>query len=79
MKIVYFYQYFTTPKGSWSTRVYDFTKNWVEKGHDVTVITSIYSKSDLKSTKLIETQIIDGIKLKVINVKIDNRQPKCCC
>lgn len=76
MKIVYFYQYFTTPKGSWSTRVYDFAKNWVEEGHDVTVVTSIYAKSDLTSKKIIETQIIDGIKLKVINVKIDNRQPK---
>lgn len=75
MKIVYFYQYFTTPKGSWSTRVYEFTKKWVENGHEVTVVTSIYSKSDLRAEKLVENQIIDGIKLKVINVVIDNKQP----
>lgn len=74
MKIVYFYQYFSTPKGSWGTRVYEFTKRWVELGHDVTVVTSVYSKSDLKATKFIENQEIDGIKLKVINVNIDNRQ-----
>ena len=76
MKIVYFYQNFSTPKGSWSTRVYDFTKKWVEEGHDVTVVTSVYQKSDIKAEKFIEDQIIDGIKLKVINIAIDNRQNK---
>jgi len=75
MTIVYFYQYFTTPKGSWSTRVYEFTKNWVEQGHEVTVVTSVYSKSDLKATRFIENQNIDGIKLKIINIQIDNKQP----
>jgi len=75
MRIVYFYQYFTTPKGSWSTRVYEFTKYWVEQGHDVSVVTSIYSKSDLKASKFLESQTIDGIKLKIINIRIDNKQP----
>ncbi|MBN7812914.1 glycosyltransferase family 4 protein [Algoriphagus sp. H41] len=75
MKIVYFYQYFSTPKGSWGTRVYEFAKEWVEQGHDVTVVTSVYSKSDLKAEKLLEDQVHEGIKLKVINVRIDNKQP----
>ena len=75
MKILYFYQYFSTPKGSWGTRVYEFAKEWVEKGHEVTVVTSIYSKSDLKATKLIEDQDFEGIKVKVLNVIIDNKQP----
>lgn len=74
MRIVYFYQYFSTPKGSWGTRVYEFTKRWVEMGHDVTVVTSVYSKSDIQASKFIEDQVVDGIKLKVINVNIDNRQ-----
>lgn len=74
MKIAYFYQYFTTPKGSYGTRVYEFTKEWVEKGHDVTIITSIYSKSDLEATAFIENQVIDGINVKIINVRIDNKQ-----
>lgn len=74
MRIVYFYQYFTTPKGSYGTRVYEFTKKWVEMGHDVTVVTSVYTKSDIKATKFLETQIIDGIRLKIINIKIDNKQ-----
>lgn len=76
MKIVYFYQYFSTSEGAWGTRVYEFTKRWVEQGHQVTVVTSIYSKSDLKrSGWLVESKVVDGIRLKVINVIIDNRQP----
>lgn len=76
MKIIYFYQYFSTPKGSWGTRVYEFCKNWVEAGHDVTVVSSIYSKSDLTATKFVEDQVFDGIKVKVLNIKIDNKQTK---
>jgi glycosyltransferase involved in cell wall biosynthesis len=75
VKILIFYQYFTTPKGSWGTRIYEFSKEWVKKGHEVTVVTSIYSKSDLKAAKFIENQIFEGIKVKVLNIKIDNKQP----
>lgn len=74
MKIVYFYQYFSTPKGSWGTRVYEFAREWVKAGHQVTVISSIYSKSDIKATKLIEDQYFEGIHVKVLNVLIDNKQ-----
>lgn len=74
MKIVYFYQYFSTSKGSWGTRVYEFAKEWVDEGHEVTVVSSIYSKSDLTAKKLIEDQYYDGIHVKVINIKIDNKQ-----
>lgn len=74
MKIVYFYQYFSTPKGSWGTRVYEFAKEWVKKGHEVTVVSSVYSKSDLSATKLIEDQYFEGIHVKVLNVRIDNKQ-----
>jgi glycosyltransferase involved in cell wall biosynthesis len=74
MTILYFYQYFTTPKGSYGTRVYEFSKQWVKRGHNVIVVTSVYSKSDIKASKFLETQIIDGITLKIINVKIDNKE-----
>lgn len=75
MKILYFYQYFATSKGSWGTRVHEFTREWVKKGHQVTVVTSVYSKSDISSSKFIDTQYFDGVKVIIINVKIDNRQP----
>ncbi len=74
MKILYFYQYFSTSNGSWGTRVHEFTREWVKNGHEVIVITSIYSKSDLKSEKLFDTQIIDNVKVKIINLKVDNKQ-----
>lgn len=74
MKILYFYQYFTTSKGSYGTRVHEFTREWVKKGHQVTVVTSVYSKSDISSSKFIETQYFDGVKVIIINVRIDNRQ-----
>ena len=74
MKILIFYQYFTTPKGAWGTRIYEFANKWVEEGHDVTVVSSIYSKSDLKTEKFVEEQYFNGIKVKVLNIKIDNKQ-----
>lgn len=74
MRILYFYQYFSTPKGSWGTRVYEFGKEWVAKGHKVTVVTSIYSKSDLKATKFIEKQNIEGIEVIILNIRVDNKQ-----
>lgn len=74
MTILYFYQYFSTSNGSWGTRVHEFTREWAKNGHEVIVVTSIYSKSDLKSDKLFETQIIDNVKVKILNLKVDNKQ-----
>lgn len=75
MKILYFYQYFSTPKGSWGTRVYEFAKRWVRAGHEVVVVTSVYYKSDIKATKLVETKNYDGIQVKILNIQISNKQP----
>ncbi|OOG74587.1 glycosyltransferase family 4 protein [Algoriphagus sp. A40] len=75
MKILYFYQYYATPKGSWGTRVHEFAQEWVRQGHQVQVVTSIYSKSDLKAQKFIEHQQFEGVDVTVINVRIDNKQP----
>ncbi|MDA7566602.1 glycosyltransferase family 4 protein [Flavobacteriaceae bacterium] len=73
MKIIYFYQFFTTPKGSYGTRVYEFTKDWVELGHQVTVVTSVFYKSDIKANGLIDIQYINGVKLIIINIKTSNK------
>ena len=74
MRIFYFYQYFTTPEGSWSTRVHDFTREWVARGHNVTVVTAVYAKSDLRPIRFIDTQTFNGVTVKIINVRIDNKQ-----
>lgn len=73
MKITYLYQYFGTPKGSWSTRVYEMCKIWIEQGVEVTVITSPYDKSDIVANKLISKMSVDGINLIVINAGDSNR------
>lgn len=73
MKILYFYQYFTTPSGSWSTRVYEFTKRWVAAGHHVTVVTSVYDKSDLRPRKKLDRLDVEGIDVRVINVGLSNK------
>ena len=67
MKITYLYQYFGTPKGSWSTRVYELTRRWVKNGVEVTVITAPYDKSDIKSKGFIHSKLVKGVKVIVIN------------
>ena len=73
MKITYLYQYFGTPKGSWSTRVYELSRRWVQAGHDVTVITAPYEKSDTRANGFVSEQWVDGIRLVVIDSGDDNR------
>ena len=73
MRILYFYQYFTTPKGSWGTRAYEFARRWVDAGHDVLVITSVYDKSDLQVGGLTGISRVDGIDVRVINVGLSNK------
>ncbi len=73
MKITYLYQYFGTPKGSWSTRVYELCKIWVDQGAKITVITSPYDKSDIQVDKLITKREIDGINLIIIDAGDSNR------
>lgn len=73
MQILIFYQYFGTPRGKWSTRMYEITRRWVKQGHQVTVVTSPYEKSDIRAKKFIERQNINGIDLIVINSADSNR------
>jgi glycosyltransferase involved in cell wall biosynthesis len=76
MNIIYVYQYFGTPAGQWSTRVYEFTRRWVAQGHSVTVLTSPYDKSDIVAQKFIEKQFVDGVELIVINLGDNNQFSK---
>lgn len=73
MKIVFFYQYFGTPKGSWSTRVYEMTRRWVAAGHSVTIITAPYEKSDVKAKSFLQCVKIEGIDVIIVNTADSNR------
>ncbi len=68
MRILYFYQYFTTPKGAYSTRAYEFARRWVKEGHDVTVVTTVYDQSDLEPQGLLRRMEIDGIDIRLLGV-----------
>ena len=72
MKVLYFYQYFGTSKGSWSNRVYEFAKRWVQKGDSVTVVTSVYDRSDLQPTRFLSHLDVEGIDVRIINVRLSN-------
>lgn len=73
MNILYLYQYFGTPNGGWSTRVYEMCKRWVQQGNNVTVLTTPYDKSDIRATKFIEHQHYDGIHVIVVNLVQSNK------
>lgn len=75
MKILYFYQYFTTPKGAWSTRAYEFARRWAAAGDEVTVVTSVYYKSDLQPDSFVTERTVDGIRVIILNIPVSNQQP----
>jgi glycosyltransferase involved in cell wall biosynthesis len=73
MKIVYFYQYFTVPQGSYSTRVYEFARRWVKAGDSVTVVTSVYDKSGIKPKNFLSRFDVEGIDVRMINIRLSNK------
>ncbi len=73
MKILYFYQYFTTPQGSYSTRMYELGRRWVAQGHEVTVITSVYDKSGITPTERIQRMNFEGIDVRMVNIRLSNK------
>lgn len=77
MNIVYFYQYFGTSKGGWSTRVYEMSKRWVQQGHKVTVVTTPYYKSDIPAGSGLSYRLnIEGIEVIVLNFTQSNKVTK---
>lgn len=75
MHILYIHQHFTTNAGASGTRSYDYARYLVRAGHKVTVITGVYALGPFgKNIRgLIETRIIDGIRVVIVNVPYDNR------
>lgn len=73
MRILYVHANFATPRGSWGTRAYDFARCWMARGHQVTVVTGAYDRSDLRPTGLTSTVVVDGIEVRALNVRFSNR------
>jgi glycosyltransferase involved in cell wall biosynthesis len=73
VRVLYFNQYFTTPKGSYGTRAYEFTRRWVRAGDCVTVVTSLYDKSDLRPERWISKLLVDGVEVRILKIGLSNR------
>ena len=77
MNIIYVHEHFSTARGRTGTRSYDFARHLVARGHRVTVVTGVYGPSDLADLplkRLVTRQNLDGIDLRIINIRHDNRQ-----
>ncbi|MBL4847118.1 MAG: glycosyltransferase family 4 protein [Planctomycetes bacterium] len=74
--VLVFYQYFSTPKGSWGTRYYEFGRRWAAAGHKVTIVTAVYDKSDLEGRGVVSRQQIEGMEIVVVNVKLSQKHSK---
>jgi len=72
MRILYIHQYFQTRQGSGGTRSYEFARRWVRNGHQVTVITGVTARSDLKCSERISRLNMDGIEVLALNSKYSN-------
>lgn len=68
MKILYIHQYFKTPDEPGGTRSYWISKKFIEKGHEVIMLTS---KNNMNKTQ--ENIHVDGIDVIYLNVNYDQR------
>lgn len=74
MRILYCHQFFATRDSSLGLiRSYEFSRRWVEQGHEVTVITSASRLPAGYSEKLFTDGEIDGIRIRSVRVGYDNR------
>ncbi|KTC81427.1 glycosyltransferase family 4 protein [Legionella brunensis] len=67
MKVLYFHQHFSTPKGTTGIRSYEMSRQLIERGHQVTIVCGSYGEAN---TGLIDSfrngqrrGIVDGIEI----------------
>ena len=46
MKVLYFHQHFSTPRGATGTRSYEMARRLLERGHQVTMVCGTYAGGD---------------------------------
>lgn len=73
MRVLYFYQYFTIPKGTYSTRIYEYARRWIKAGDQVTIVTGVYEKSGIQPSDFISRMEIEGIDVRIVNIGISNK------
>lgn len=79
MKVLYFHQHFSTPKGGTGTRSYEFSKALIQKGHEVVMVCGSFDvgNTGLNGSFLDGRRegIVDGIKVIEMEMPYSNRQP----
>ena len=77
MKVLYFHQHFTTPDGSGGTRSYEFAKNLISKGHEVTMVCGSYQGGTTGLTsefkKNSRSGYVQGIRVIELNIPYSNK------
>jgi glycosyltransferase involved in cell wall biosynthesis len=73
MKILYLHQYFVPPDAPGGTRSYEFARRLVQRGHQVTMVTSnAMMKNGFADPDRITRRQLDGIDLVILPVRYGN-------
>ena len=73
MKVLYFHQHFSTPKGATGTRSYEFARALIESGHQVTMVCGSYALGNTEGTATRNgRKLVDGIEVIVIPLAYSN-------
>ena len=77
MRILYFHQHFSTPKGASGTRSYEFARALIARGHQVTMVCGSNQLAKLgleeKQGQRIARGVVDGIEVIALPVAYSNR------
>ena len=76
MKLLYFHQHFTTPRGASGTRSYEFARRLIDRGHEVTMVCGSYGAGDTGLTgefrKGRRSGTVDGIRVTELHLPYSN-------
>jgi len=77
MKVLYFHQHFSTPKGSAGIRSYEMARALVARGHEVTMVCGSYGagKTGLGAPfeRGVRRGAVDGIEIVEFDLRYSNR------
>jgi glycosyltransferase involved in cell wall biosynthesis len=77
MRILYFHQHFSTPRGATGTRSYEMARRMIARGHEVTVVCGSYSAADTGLDGAFargrRTGKVDGIRVIELELPYANR------
>jgi len=76
MKILYFHQHFSTPKGSTGVRSYAMAKKLVEEGHEVIMVCGSYGGGNTGLDQAFKSGrregVVEGIRVIEFNIAYSN-------